>query len=78
MKERIAAFESAQRAASYLGSASAIAVAPSAPIWLSHRFKLFSGVLTKPSRNAQSKERQRFDQQTPEASQKREKAEASQ
>ena len=34
MKERIAAFESARRAASYLGSAAAIALAPSTPISL--------------------------------------------
>ena len=50
MKVRIAAFESARRAASYLGSAAAIAFAPSTPILLLYRFSVFSGALKNPTR----------------------------
>ena len=44
-----AAFESARRAASYLGSASAMAIAPSFPISLSPRFRSVRGVLKNPT-----------------------------
>ena len=50
-----ASFESARRAASYLGSAPAIALAPSTPIWLPARPRVFRGVLKNPLRNEQRK-----------------------
>ena len=48
-----ASFASARRAASYLGSAPAIAFAPSTPILLKLMSRVVNGVLTKPSRNEQ-------------------------
>ena len=51
-----ASFESARRAASYLGSAPAIAIAPSFPISFHARFRSVRGVLNTPSRNEQRKE----------------------
>ena len=51
-----AAFESARRAASYLGSAAAMAFAPSTPSSFQLMLRVVKGVLTKPSRNEQRKE----------------------
>ena len=62
MKEQIAAFESARRAVSYLGSAAAMAFAPSTPIMFSRSLSVFSGALTKPSRNEQRKENGRVSE----------------
>ena len=47
MKVRIAAFESARRAASYLGSTAAMAFAPSTPIKLSCRLRSVNEALNK-------------------------------
>ena len=54
MKERIAAFESARRAASYLGSAAAMAFAPSTPMPFMSKFRLFNGALKKPTEREMS------------------------
>ena len=50
MEERIGAFDSARRAASYLGSTAAMAFAPSTPILLRFRFRVVSGALKNPTR----------------------------